>query len=84
MQDAVLCTMPKDPKLQLLLDHSWDPHQGKTQALNVYNNTEAVTAVFLPHEDIFQTNHFFLQDHEQYQIARVSLLVDQMIESLTH
>lgn len=75
--------MPKDPKLQLLLDHSWDPHQGRTQALNVYNNTEAVTAVFPRHEDIFQTNHFSLQDHEQYQIAKVFLLVDQMTESLT-
>jgi len=76
--------MPKDPKPQLLLDHSGDPHQGRTQALNVYDNTEAVRAVFSPHEDIFQINHFSLQDHEQYQIARLSLLVGQMIESLSH
>lgn len=76
--------MPKDPKPQLLLDHSWDPHQGRTRVLNVYNNTEAVRAVFSPHEDIFQTDHFSLQDHEQYQIAKASLLVDQVTESLTH
>lgn len=76
--------MPKVPKPQLLLDHSGDPHQGRTRALNVCNNTEAVRAVFPPHEDIFQTNHFSLQDHEQYQIAKASLLVDQMIESVTH
>lgn len=59
-------TMPKDPKPQLLLDHSWDLHQGRTRALNVCDNTEAVTVVFPPHEDIFQTRHFSLQDHEQY------------------
>lgn len=84
MQGVVLCIMPKDPKPQLLLDHSWDPHQGRIQALNVYNSTEDVRAVFSPHEDIFQTTHFSLQDHEQYQIAKVSLLVDQTTEYLIH
>lgn len=80
----MLCAMPKDPKPQLLLDHREDPHRGRTQALNVYDNIEAVRAIFPPHEDVFQTNHFSLQDHEQYQITKASLLVDQMIESLTH
>lgn len=60
----VVCTMSKDPKPQLLLDHNGDPHQGRTQALNVYNNTEAVKAVFPPLEGIFQTNHVSLQDRE--------------------
>lgn len=76
--------MPKDPKPQLLLDHSWDPHQGRTRVLNVHNNTEAERVVFPPHEDTFQTHHFSLQDHEQYQTAKASLSMDQTIGSVTH
>lgn len=76
--------MPKDPKPQLLLDHRRDPHQDRTQALNVCDNTEAVRVVFPPHEGIFQTHHISLQGHEQYQTAKVSLLMDQTIESATH
>lgn len=76
--------MPKDPRPQLLLDHTGDPHQDRIQALNVYNNTEDVRAAFSPHEDIFQTTHISLQDHEQYQTAKVSSLVDHMTESVTH
>lgn len=76
--------MPKDPKPQLLLDHRRGPHQGRRQALNVCDNAEAVRAVFPLREDIFQTRHFSLQGHEQYQTAKVSLLMDQTTESVTH
>lgn len=83
LQDTVLCTTPKGPRPQLLLDHIGDPHQDRIQALNVYNSTEDVRAAFSPHEDVFQTTHISLQGHEQYQTAKVSSLVDHMTESVT-